>query len=142
MTLTQEKTQAVSCNEGCAAPENAQVANAAKETREVFVRPRYQIESGDAAYMVSLDVPGAERSGANVSFEDGVLEISARREAEALEGWKPLGLPAAEAYTYRLRLAVSDDINPEGIAAQLEHGVLRLSLPKAAQKQPRRIAIG
>ncbi len=133
-TVTQSSSNSAACV--CEpAPARQQVRS------ERFARPRYTVQNGEAAYIVEVDVPGVEKAGLEIAVEEGVLQIVGHRDWTVPEGWRPIGQAASESFDYRLRLAVGEDVDREGIGAQLSNGVLRLSLPKAAEKQPRRIEV-
>lgn len=105
-----------------------------------FVRPAYRIGEQDTAYRVHVDMPGVQKGDVEISLVDGVLELTAKRASVAEGDWKPLGAAQVE-LTYRLRLAVGDEVDGQGISAKLENGVLLVTLPKAEEKRPRRIAV-
>jgi HSP20 family protein len=96
-------------------------------------------ENADA-FDVEVFVPGADRAGVEISLEDDVLAITAKRAAAVPATWRPLSreIPAGD---FHLKLAVNAPVNQAGIQATVEHGVLRLSLPKAEALKPRRIEV-
>lgn len=106
-----------------------------------YARPRYDIRETDTQFQVEADLPGIDREQLQVTVEDGVLEIVGVRSLEAPEGFRRYGRVDAESTSYRLRLALGDEVSEDRIAADLSDGVLRLTLPKAEEKQPRRIEI-
>jgi HSP20 family protein len=57
----------------------------------------------------------------------------------------PQGMQASHAEVqrtrYRRAFTLSRELDPEKVAAELNHGVLRLRIPKAAHAQPRRIEV-
>lgn len=114
---------------------------AEREQNVATVRPRYRVETSDDAYAVSVDLPGVTREKVEITVEDGVLAISARRENALPEGWRPLSGSANRAIDYQLKLDVADEIAIEGIVARVANGVLNLTLPKAPERKPRRISI-
>ena len=56
------------------------------------------------------------------------------------EGWRPLHreLPDSD---YRLHLRLNVDVDAAKIVAQIEDGILELSLPKAEAVKPRKIKV-
>ena len=105
-----------------------------------FYVPYADIYETDEALTVLMEVPGVEREGVSVALEDDVLRVEGRIDFGKYEGMEP-------AYTefnvghYTRSFALSGKIDRERIGAQLEDGVLVLTLPKAREAQPRRIAI-
>ncbi len=115
-------------------------SDSASEVQERFVRPRYRIVDTEDVYTIDVDVPGVSKAGVDITLEDGVLEIQARRSWQTPEGWSSFNRDEA-GLVYRLRLAIGDGINDEGIKAEVEDGVLQLTLPKAEALKPRKISV-
>lgn len=105
-----------------------------------YYKPRYQAHEGKDGYHVSVSVPGVGKSGVTLSVLNEVLTITAKRTDSVPETWKPITaeLPKED---YRLLLQLDGSIDPEGINAKLEHGVLNVHLPLKASEQPRVIEI-
>ena len=116
----------------CGQTENAAAARA--------LRPRYDIRETDTQFQVEADLPGVDRAELQITVEDGVLEVQGARAQVVPDGFRPLGR-SDDAAVYRLRLALGDEVNEERIVADLRDGVLRLTLPKVEEKQPRRIEV-
>ena len=72
-----------------------------------------------------MEVPGVEKKDIEINLENDVLRVEGRIDFGKYEGFEPL-------YT---------EYNVGQISAQLEHGLLRLTLQKAAEARPRQIAI-
>jgi HSP20 family molecular chaperone IbpA len=57
----------------------------------------------------------------------------------------PPGLTAQHAEVllarYRYSLVLSEELNAEAVSAELQHGVLKVRIPKAAHAQPRWISV-
>jgi HSP20 family protein len=84
------------------------------------------IFENDDHYLVRADVPGVDKDHVEISFHEGKLSFEATLESERV---------------YTRTLGFGDDVDPDGIEASLEHGVLQLQLAKSAANKPRRIAI-
>jgi HSP20 family protein len=87
------------------------------------------IYEGPDELLLLADLPGVEREGLSVSFEASELKIEGRRGAG----------DTASVYTRTFR--VSEQIDPNGISAELAAGVLKLRLAKAAHTKPRKIEV-
>ncbi len=110
------------------------------KTQTRYFRPRYQILDTENAYSIEVDVPGVAKSGLEITLEDGVLEVVGNRSWKAPEDWKSIDNSYSEV-AYRLRLAIGDSVNDGGIEAEVEDGVLRITLPKVEDKKPRKISV-
>jgi len=97
-------------------------------------------ETDDALTMV-MELPGVEKHAIDVSVENDVLRIDARIDFAKYEGLEPLYTEYNVGHFAR-SFALSNKINQREIGAQLDDGVLTLTLKKAKEALPRRIAIG
>lgn len=111
------------------------------ERDEVFVKPRYTTRKVDEdAWEIGVVVPGVKKKDVNVSLEDDVLEIVARRSDVQPEGWRPLN-DRGPRPNYRLHLELAVDVDEERISAKLEDGILTLRLPVSEAVKARTISI-
>lgn len=103
-------------------------------------RPSYDVTENGDAYKVLVSVPGVNKAGVEVRYEDDVLSIVASRASVVPEGWRPLRreVPLGD---YRLNLQLNVDVEAERISAKVQDGVLELLLPKAEASKPRKIAV-
>lgn len=106
-----------------------------------YARPAYRVQKMDTSYQVAVDLPGVPKGGVEIVLEDGVLEIQGIRSWTDRQDWSPLAGAAEDGLTYRLCLSLGDEVSSEGISADLNDGVLKLTLAKAEEKKPRRIAV-
>lgn len=117
-----------------ASKEDKTVTPSNKETNATSTRARevplpVDIYEGPDGLLLLADLPGVEPDGLNVSFEAPELRIEGRRGAG----------DGASVYSRTFR--VSEQIDPNGISAELSAGVLKLRLAKAAHTKPRRIEV-
>lgn len=103
--------------------------------------PFGDIYETDEALFVILEMPGVERKDFDVALENGVLRVDGRIDFTKYEGMEPVYTEYNVGH-YTRSFTLSNKIDQEGISAQLEDGVLTLTLPKAKEMQPRRISIG
>jgi HSP20 family protein len=97
-------------------------------------------ETGDALCVV-MEMPGVERKDVDVALENGVLRVDGQIDFSKYEGMEPVYTEYNVGH-YSRSFTLSNKIDQEQISAHLEDGVLTLTLPKAKEAQPRRIAIG
>lgn len=115
-------------------------ATGQESTRDsaAFVPPAVDIFETDAGLTVVADVPGVTRENLNVEVRDGVLSIEGRVSSEMEIVFDSREFELAGFYR---EFRLPEQIDPSRIRAGLKHGVLTLELPKAAEHQPRRIAV-
>jgi HSP20 family protein len=105
-----------------------------------FYVPYADIYETDEALTVLMEVPGVEREGVSIALENDVLRVEGKIDFSKYEGMEPVYTEFNVGH-YTRSFALSGKIDRERIGAQLEDGVLVLTLPKAREAQPRRIAI-
>ena len=88
-----------------------------------------------------MEVPGVEKKDLNVALENGVLRVDAQIDFAKYEDVEPVYTEYNGGH-YTRSFTLSNKIDQERISAQLDDGVLTLTLPKAKETQPRRISIG
>ena len=116
---------------------------ASKEERTVpgrFYVPYTDVYETEEALTVVMEMPGVDRKELEVELKDDVLRVEGRIDFAKYEGMEPVYTEYNVGHWTR-SFALSDKVDRERIAAQLEDGVLTLTLPKTAEAQPRRIAI-
>lgn len=113
---------------------------AVERAEKPSVRPDYRSERREDGYHVEVVVPGVPKSGVSVSVEDGVLTVEGVRADSVPESWRPIRVELGKP-DYRLKLKLSDEIDPDGIRASVEAGVLSLELPIREAVKPRVIEI-
>jgi len=88
-----------------------------------------------------MEVPGVEKKDIAVDLENDVLRIDARIDTGKYQGLQPLYTEYNVGHFAR-SFTVSNKIDQQQISAQLEDGVLTLTLNKTREAAPRRIEIG
>ncbi|QKW17867.1 Hsp20/alpha crystallin family protein [Kitasatospora sp. NA04385] len=103
--------------------------------------PMDAYRAGDE-YVVHFDLPGVDPDAIDVDVERNMLTVKAeRRPRPQGEGvtWelseRPLGV-------FSRQVMLSDTLDPEGITADYDQGVLTLRIPVAEKAKPRKVAVG
>ena len=102
--------------------------------------PYADIYETDEALTVVMEMPGVEKANLNVALENDVLRVDGRIDFSKYEGMAPVYTEYNVGH-YMRSFELSSKIDQERISAQLDDGVLTLTLPKAEAAQPRRISI-
>jgi HSP20 family protein len=103
--------------------------------------PTTDIFETEEALTVVMDLPGVTKQSVDVNVENDVLRIEARIDPSKYEGMEPLYTEYNVGHFAR-SFTLSSKIDQQQISAQLEDGVLTLTLKKAKEAMPRRISIG
>jgi HSP20 family protein len=94
----------------------------------------------DDSFLLFATVAGVPSENVDVTFEDGVLSLTVKaapfeRQGKLLRQERPWG-------NWSRKLELPKEVQPDAISADVENGVLRVTVPKAAQAQPVRIPVG
>ena len=108
-------------------------------TAPVFTPPADILEKGDTVVML-LDVPGANPASLDVTLDKRFLTIAARVTSDAPQGYAAAHIEFRDG-TYERRFVFSEDMDGEHIDATLKDGVLRLTIPKAADTAAKKISV-
>jgi HSP20 family molecular chaperone IbpA len=114
-----------------------------KEEQTVPARyyvPNTDIYETEDALTVVMEMPGVEKKDVEVHLENDVLRVEGRIDFTKFEGLEPLYTEYNVGHFARA-FTLSRKIDQQQISAQLEDGVLKLTLKKAAEAVPRRISI-
>lgn len=107
-------------------------------TRERYVTPPVDIYEMPEGLVVMADVPGVTKDNLDVRVENNILTIRGRA-SHAVQG-----TPVYREYElmhYFRQFELSDKVDQSKIQADLKHGVLTLTLPKAEEAKPRKIVV-
>lgn len=107
-------------------------------------QPAVDIHETSKELQLELELPGIREEDVQVEVDNGVLSIrgqkSAERKEEGEEGRYHL---VERSYgTFFRSFQLPQGVDDQQINAAFDKGVLRISIPKAALPQPRRIQIG
>lgn len=118
-------------------------ANTVKTQEEIraperHLTPPVDIYETSDGLVVVADLPGVPRDGLDIRVEDDILTIQGRPtvEAQGEEVYREYVLK-----DFFRQFELTDTVDQEGISANLQHGVLTLTLPKAEKAKPRRIPV-
>jgi HSP20 family protein len=103
--------------------------------------PALDVRELDDRFEVTMDLPGIDPSAVSVTFEDGTLAISGKREfanEQRDETWHRIERSFG---TFARTLRLPRTVDSEGIEASFDKGVLTVSVPKAERAKPRTIEV-
>jgi len=109
------------------------------EQTPLFV-PQVDIRETETEVVLVADMPGVDESSVSLDLEGSELAIRGKFVPKAPEGYS-LTYQEYESGDYERSFTLGDTIDRDGIKAVVRDGVLRLTLPKAKEAQPRRIAV-
>lgn len=110
-----------------------------KTETKVFVPQVDIVESEDRILLVA-DLPGVDQEGIEVVLEKNVLTLRGAVKSHAPEGYT-LSYAEYGVGNFERAFTVSNDIDRQGIEAEVKDGVLKLTLPKAKHAVLQKIAV-
>ena len=102
--------------------------------------PSVDIYETQEALTVILEMPGVEKNNIDVRVEDGVLSVQGRLDLSKYQGLQPLYTEYNIGH-YSRSFQLSSKIDQNKIGAELQDGVLSLSLPKVEEAKSRTIRL-
>jgi HSP20 family protein len=105
--------------------------------------PAVDIKENDQEISLEVELPGLKPENVEVIAENGVLTIRGEKRSERKEGEDNRYQVVERTYgTFVRTFQLPQGVNEDLIKGEFEHGVLSISIPKAALPQPKRIQIG
>ena len=93
----------------------------------------------DDKVYVELDVPGVEKEALTVSVHEGVLNIQGERTKPEEE--RDFNHQEIRYGAFHRAVRLSEDVDEESVSADLKNGVLKISLLKKPEVQPKKIEV-
>lgn len=101
--------------------------------------PVVEVAEGDQEFTVTAELPGMSKDDIHVHFEDGMLTIQGEKREERREGDEKRQYHLYERHygTFTRAFTLPDAVDEGQIKAEFRDGVLRVTLPKAAETKVR-----
>jgi HSP20 family protein len=109
-------------------------------SRDTWV-PALDVRESEDRWEVTLDLPGLEPGDVNVTFEDGMLSITGKREFSKDDQGETWHRIERSFGTFARSLRLPQTADTERIEASFDKGVLTVSVPKTEQAKPRTIEV-
>lgn len=93
------------------------------------LHPLFDVLESDEHFLLRADVPGLVADGVDIQLEKGLLTFIGTRAR------------GDETFEYRRQFQIPEVIDPEGVVARLDAGVLEVELAKRDVVKPRRIMV-
>jgi HSP20 family protein len=103
--------------------------------------PPVDIEETDNSYRLQAELPGLTKDDIQITLENNVLRLSGERKFE--KDVKKENYHRVERIygSFARSFALPQQVDSEHVQAAFENGVLTVTVPKAEQARPRKIAI-
>lgn len=103
--------------------------------------PRVDIAETETEFLIKAEVPEVERDNVKVTVANGVLTLSGERKQEKEEKGKKFHRIERFYGSFSRSFALPDNVDEAGVKAAFKDGMLTLTLPKAAQAEPKAVEI-
>jgi HSP20 family protein len=113
---------------------------ATQEQRRVqYAAPLVDVESNEEGYTIRAEMPGVDKSGLEITVDNGELTIVGHRRTSEVTG-EPVYREIRN-NDFRRVYELDPAIDTTKISARIEHGILTLTLPKTESVRPRKIMV-
>ena len=103
--------------------------------------PAVDISEDNKEYVVRAELPGLKKQDVNVTFENGILNISGERRQEKEEKGRRYHRVECSYGTFSRSFTMPSDTNPDQINAEFKDGVLYVHVAKSESAKPKQIAV-
>ena len=102
--------------------------------------PAVDLWETEERYVFAFDLPGLTKQDVDITYQDGMLQISGERPWRQDENLRYHRLERPHGRLFR-SIRLGRGVKVEGIQARFDQGVLTVEVPKAEEMKPRRIEI-
>src|SRR6267143_1923679 len=105
------------------------------------IMPNIEISETDKAIEISAEMPGLERKDVEISIDDDTLTIRGEKKIEENQKDKDVQLSERSYGVFLRVLQMPPGIDPSSVQATMANGVLKLTIPKPAKPEPKKIEV-
>ena len=110
--------------------------------REMETRmPAVDLEDRGDRYMMIVEVPGFKNDEIEINVWDSAVEISGCRETKQDEETKGYVRKERSSESFYRRMALPEEVKVDDAQANLQNGILELTLPKKVPKKKKKVPI-
>ena len=103
--------------------------------------PALDLSETAEGFLVEAAVPGLKPEDVEITVENNVLTIKGETRQEKEDKQRSFHRIERRFGSFQRTIALPNTVKPDAIKASLEHGVLRLEIPKAEEVKPRKISV-
>lgn len=105
-----------------------------------FFSPYTDIHETEQAVIVSMEMPGVDKSSIDIRLDKGVLTVKGAIDGTKYESLRPI-YSEYNVGSFVRTFTVSTKVDSARISASVADGVLTIELPKVAESVVKRIAV-
>ena len=95
----------------------------------------------DGKYHVTADLPGINKEDLSVTFEDGILTISGKKESSKEEKDANYYMKETHYGSFSRSFTVPGEVHADKVEANYKDGVLTVVLPKSEESKTKKIEV-
>jgi HSP20 family protein len=103
--------------------------------------PSFDIRETPGAYVFEADLPGIKRENVDISLTGNRLAITGKREPQERRENETCFMQERSYGAFTRTFNLPDGVDGSRVAADLQDGVLTVTLPKVPEVQPRKITV-
>ncbi|MBN2284191.1 MAG: Hsp20/alpha crystallin family protein [Deltaproteobacteria bacterium] len=103
--------------------------------------PAFDIAENEKEYLISAELPGLEEKDLDITISDGILTVKGEKKRENESNGDTYYWSERYYGSFERRLRIPEAVLSDKVEAAYKNGVLTLSMPKALEKQVRKIEI-
>ncbi len=103
--------------------------------------PPVDIVETDKGYELAADLPGLTADDVDITIEDGVLSISGERKNETVDEKKGYRRIERTYGSFKRSFTLPKGVSVDQVTAQVEHGQLKVLVPKPVSELPRKVKV-
>ena len=103
--------------------------------------PPMDLVETDDDFVLRVDLPGLSEEEVKIELEDNVLTISGERKAEHEQRKEGYYRVERASGIFARSLTLPEGVEPSGVTAKFDRGVLEVRIPKPEERKPRKVAI-
>jgi HSP20 family protein len=114
-------------------------SNGDRQATEQFIAPAATVLENADGYTLEVEMPGVSKESLEMWVENNELTVLGRRSMPSVES--TLIHRESRSENFKRSFELDPSIDAGKISAKIEQGVVTLTLPKAEQVKPRKIAV-
>jgi HSP20 family protein len=105
------------------------------------LEPAAEVAESDGEVIVKLEVPGVDKDQLHVSVTDDAVTVHGETRKETEEKKQSYYRQEISYGAFRRTVPLPADVDPAKASAELKNGILKITLPKAAQAKAHRVEV-
>jgi HSP20 family protein len=103
--------------------------------------PNFEVKETDDNFVLTADVPGIKKEDIDLSLHGNVLTVSGSRQAEERKESETYYLYERQYGSFARSFTMPDEANVDQVTAEMDNGVLTITMAKKAESKPRKIQL-